>query len=311
MKFSTNEDTAIREIESLNEDELFSQIKKISLAAWDNSIELISVKSWLNNFTGEYLGSIKAEKNLALWLVLNFVFYTDRDVRALTSNLWWKYIHYQLNDYTAQGFMSDKSLEERYNYIVSNTCIQPLGNCSGSGTNICYFFRQSNNLGKESFEMKPNDEFKYLVLVDDVTVSGTQATENLEIYKEIDDSKKYILTFISSNKARERIGDTIHVISSIEIDERSKCFDENSYVFSLHKNWISIARKMCKYYGEKINQHNPLGYRNGQYLFGFYYNTPNNVLPIFWGTNNNWHPLFKRYFSDYNEMEIKNSEKFL
>ena len=39
----------------------------------------------------------------------------------------------------------------------------------------------------------------------------------------------------------------------------------------------------------------PLGFADGQYLFGLSYNTPDNTLPIFWGKAEGWQPLFTRY----------------
>lgn len=310
MMLSDEEAYAIKEMEKLSKEELINQIKEISLSAWGNQLETITLRAWLTNFTGEVFGNVVAEQNLALWLVLNFVFYTDADIRSLSVNLWWKYIHQIMEEYENSGFMEGKPLEEKYKYIIDNTVIQPLGNCSGSGTNVCYFFRQSNGLKKELFGLKNDEDYKYLVLLDDATVSGHQAKEYLEQYANVTTKDKFILTYISTVKAREYIGDEACVISSIEMDNKSKCFDEDSYVFSRHKNWISAAKKMCKHYGKIIDPRNPYGFRTGQYLFGFYYNIPNNTLPIFWGSVNGWIPLFNRYFSDCDKWEEINGEKF-
>ena len=305
-----NEEYVIDEMSKLSREQLIEQIRNISYSAWNRQLEMITLNSWLNNFTGECLGSKEAEQNLGLWLALHFVLYTDQDIRSLSSNLWWRFIHNKMEEFEDDQFMTNKTLDEKYKYIVENTVIQPLGNCGGSGTNVCYFFRQSNGLKKEMFDMKNESEYKYLVLVDDVTVSGYQAKENLERYAAIPDDKKIILTYISTEKAREHIGESVQLISSIELDEKSKCFDENSYVFARHKNWIGVAKKMCKHYGAKLDSRNPLGYRKGQYTFGFYYNVPNNSLPIFWSNNRGWVPLFDRYFSDYDRMEGLDDEKF-
>lgn len=304
------EEYAVREMEKLPTEDLINQIKEISLSAWGNQLETITLKAWLTNFSGEVLGSQVAEQNLALWLVLNFVFYTDSDVRSLSVNLWWKFVHQRMEEFEKNNFMQGEPLEAKYRYIVENTVIQALGNCGGSGTNVCYFFRQSNGLKKEMFDMKNEEEYKYLVLVDDATVSGHQAVEYLEKYDAITTKEKYILTYISTVAAHTHIGNKACLLSAIELDGKSKCFDTNSYVFSRHMNWICVAKKMCKHYGKKVDPRNPYGYRNGQYLFGFYYNIPNNTLPIFWGSVNGWIPLFNRYFSDYDRLEEMNGEKF-
>ena len=310
MMFSQDELIAIEELEKLSTEDLINQIKDISLCAWNNRLEVLTIRAWLVNFTGKFFNNQRAEQNLALWLALHFVFYTDQDVRALSKNLWWKFVHQRLSEYSSSGFMSDNTLEEKYNYLIDNTVVQPLGNCGGSGTNVCYFFRQSNGLKKELFEFKENEKYQYLVLVDDATVSGHQAVEYLDTYKGIENKKKYILTYIATDKAKEYIGDRADVISSINLDAKSKCFDDCSYIFSRHKNWTNVAKKMCRHYGQKLDPYNPIGYRNGQYTFGFYYNIPNNSLPIFWGTLGGWTPLFDRYFSDYKYLEDLNSEKF-
>ena len=62
---------------------------------------------------------------------------------------------------------------------------------------------------------------------------------------------------------------------------------------------------------EKIDSENPLGYKNGEYAFGFFYNTPDNTLPIFWGTNNGWCPIFKRYDKNYKRKNLEINERFL
>ena len=299
----------IEEIASLSSNDLEEQIRAISHSAWNGQLEMLTLNSWLGNFTGEFFENKTAEQNLALWLALHFVFYTDQDIRSLSRNLWWKFVHQKMEEYSSSGFMKDKTLDEKYQYIIENTRICPLGNCGGSGTNVCYFFRQSNGLKKEMFGLN-GDKFEYLILVDDATVSGHQAMECLEDYKLISCESKYVLNYISTVKAKEYIGDSACLISSIELDDKSKCFDENSYVFSRHKSWISVAKRMCKYYGEKLDPRNPLGYRRGQYAFGFYYNIPNNSLPIFWGTLGGWVPLFNRYFSDHDAMGDLFDEKF-
>jgi hypothetical protein len=59
---------------------------------------------------------------------------------------------------------------------------------------------------------------------------------------------------------------------------------------------------MCEYYGGKIRPSEPLGYKDGQYIFGFFFFFPNNTLPIFWAKEN-WKPLFKRNDKNYGEMK--------
>ena len=312
MKPSFDETAIIEDLSHISQDQMIDRIKQISLSAWDNYLEMNTLRAWLNNFKGDALGSAIAEQVLALWIVQNFVLYTDRDVRAMCKNLWWKYIHHLLESYEKEDFMGGASTEEKYAYIVNNTIIQPLGNCSGSGTNIAYFFRQSNGIAASHFDLSSKDgKYRYLVLIDDATLSGRQAEENLEHYRNITGKEKLIITLISTQKAKDYLKGKATLISSVELDEKSKCFSENSYVFARKREWQELTKKMCKYYGGKIDPYNSLGYRNGQYILGFYYNIPNNSLPILWGTLNKWTPLFIRYYSNEKTEEVFDNEKYV
>lgn len=311
MSFSNDELKIINELSKLKRDKLLNRIKEISTAAWNRAVESKDINSWLANFTGDCLDDQNAEQYLALWLLENFVFYTESDIRTLTKNMWWKYLHFQLASFEATGFLKEKDLAEKVNFFLEATSIQPLGNCSGSGTNIAYYFRQSNHLDSKYFEVQHIKDCKYLVLLDDATLSGHQAEENLAQYNEYTDKDIYILTCISSKSAKTHLGDKVTLLSAIEIDEKSKCFDINSYVFRLHPDWSPLAKKMCAHYGHKLDPRNPLGYRKGQYTFSFFYNIPNNSLPIFWGTLDGWVPLFTRYFSEEQSIGEAEDEKFL
>lgn len=310
MPFSNNDIKAIQELYSLDQNDLVRQTIEISKTAWDNVLDTPTIHSWIGNFKGEYLGNDRAEQNLALWILENYVFYTDRDVRAMAKNMWWKYLHYHLLAFQAAGFMEGSSISEKIKYVIENTIIQPLGNCSGSGTNVAYCFRQTNRLDPKRFNIVQAKNYRYLVLLDDATLSGHQAEENLKEYDAITEKDKFILTYISSKNAKSYLDGKAVLLSSIELNERSKCFHADSLVFCKHPNWIPVAKKMCEHYGNKLDPYNPLGYRKGQYTFGFYYNTPNNTLPIFWGTLNGWIPLFTRYFSNELGMEDTDDEKF-
>ena len=296
MPFSQIEETTIESLSRLDQSELIERILDFSKYAWDEVIDKQSIGRWLGNYTGEYYGNAEAEQNMMLWILQNYVYYTDKDVRNMISNAWWKYINYHLTRYSSFGFMNEFSTSERVSYIKNQTIIQPLGNCSGSGTNIAYYMRSINGLSKEMFNMTLDKEYKYLVLVDDATISGRQAMENLDAYKFITDKEKIILTLISTETARKKIGNYATVLSSIELDETSLCFKDRSNLFHLKPEWRHLAKRLCHYYGKKVCRTNPLGYSSGQYLFSFFYNTPNNTLPVFWATVNGWRPLFTRYF---------------
>ena len=138
-----------------------------------------------------------------------------------------------------------------------------------------------------------------------------------EVLSDIGYGSNYFLICDSSGQEYDiYVNDSLFEFLAIRgNDEALKCMNaildwERDFGYPVHKNWINVAKKMCKYYGQRIDPRNPLGFRNGQFLFGFYYNIPNNVLPIFWGNVNGWVPLFERYFNDCDKLEETNSEKF-
>jgi hypothetical protein len=58
------------------------------------------------------------------------------------------------------------------------------------------------------------------------------------------------------------------------------------------------AKRMCEAYGATLLPSHPLGFGSGQYLIGFFYNTPDNCLPVLWAESSDWTPCFKRFDKD-------------
>lgn len=291
---------------------------KTSVIAWDYKMPEKTVDKWLENFDGSVIGDVEAEKKIALWILLHFVFYTDSDVRHLCKTIYDEYIHHKLIEYKENNTLKHLSVTEKIMHILHDTLFVALGNDSESGANILYFFRQENKLSKESFEIDSEKEFENLVFIDDVTISGDQASKYIKSYN-IKRKNTYLLTFIATTDAISyftKTGNDIKLINSIFLDERAKCFSDMSYVFSESntRQFISIAKQMSQAYGTLIMkghaymEKHPLGFSDGQYLFGFYYNTPDNSLPIIWCDINNWKPAFKRYNKMYSQLEVNINE---
>jgi hypothetical protein len=121
------------------------------------------------------------------------------------------------------------------------------------------------------------------------------------------------LTLVANEESSNDLQNTfnITIVSSIKLDNRDRCFSSESDVFSSFPQLIDVAKNMSKYYGEKIGVTGPLGYKDGEYTFGFYYNTPDNSLPIFWGQKNGWLPILKRYHKNYKTKKYLHNERFI
>ena len=204
-----------------------------------------------------------------MWLLSNYTHYNEKEVEHLCKTLYKKFIHTYVTDQS----LTEKTLLES----MKNFCYIPLGSASESGGFIAYQFRKQAKIGIDRFFFPTENgsiNGNVAIFIDDVTLSATQAKDPItDFVKNHSFDSVYLLTLISSSKAeQELLQNGIKTISCIEIDERNKCFSGQSILF--HKF--------------------PLGYKDGQYLFGFFYNTPNNTLPIFWSNKNGWVPIFER-----------------
>lgn len=292
---------------SLKEIRLKRIIRNTSVVAWRQTISDSQIDKWLSNFNGQYFKNVENERKLALWLLAHFTYYTYDDVRVLCRDVFNQYLHMKLLE------CNTKDLQSQITEIINNTIFIGLGNDSESGNNILYYFRQENQLCKKNFEIDSKMNYENLVYIDDVTISGEQAIDYIKS-RNIDAKNVYAALLFATEDAVSKLETSnvdIKTISTMILDDRDKVFSDSAYVFS-EKNIKEIkpfAEEFCKVYGAKAVQGcgymsaHPLGYNDGQYMLGFEYNTPDNTLPIFWGTGGGWVPLFKRYQKIYDGEE--------
>jgi len=294
-------------------EQLLEKLHKTIKIAWNigNRMHQLSIDKWLNNFTGDALfqdgtytdkdEAAKREQQLALFLLCNFVYYNENEVRHLSRLMLRKYIH---NHFVVKGCInvSDDDVAE---LIDNNTKFSYLGDASESSSYLLYLFRQENGLSKKVFSDK--SQAHNVVFVDDFSLSGSQAVRYLKskIEKLGEDKAYYVLLMIATDEAISALNELgVTVLPCICLNETSMAFSENSIVFAGYEdNCKAEAQKICEYYGEKIMPNeegmSPLGFGRKGYLFGSYYNVPNNTLPIFWASKTNWNFLFERHGKEY------------
>lgn len=300
----TKEEAEDRILNNLDLDRLIMIVNNTSEVAWNKVISISDINDWLKNFTGRYFSNVECEKRLALWLLLHFTFYTEDDIRNLCKNLFNLIMHNMLIKYDGK-----KNVNEVLNEILYDSVFVGLGNPSESGQHLLYQFRQANKLPKKCFDFDFNSRYKNIILLDDMTVSGSQALGYIKNLKCIADNI-YVGFLISTEDAIKEIEkqfSDIKVFSTILLDSRDKAFSDDSFVFSdaSMKCIKEYAMEFCREYGkiavEKYDDMKDceLGFNNGQYLFGLVYNTPDNTLPIFWGESDRWIPLFTRFHKIY------------
>lgn len=295
-----------------SEELLLNTFHKTISTAWNigNKIHQTNIDKWLNNFTGDALttdalkkpDAATLEKQLALFLLCNFVYYNENEIRYLTRVMFEKYIHCCI-----ESEMITDVDDSKINILLKKTQFTPLGRISESSSYLLYHFRQENDLSKENFA--ENSSIENIVFVDDFAITGTQACIYIKDYikknkDKLANKKIYILLIIATENAKREFAqlNEVIILPCITMDDKSKAFSDTSIVFERFKpEYKELAKKMCEYYGRKLVDAgvSPLGFGNDGYLFGAYYNIPDNTLPIFWSNKNDWNYLFKRYNKKY------------
>lgn len=281
---------------------LIRTLQKTIEKSWKIDMMETDILEWLANFKGEVFEE-ELEQLLALWLLCNFTFYNQDDVRHLCKILYNTFFHQIITDFSLTSDKEINKFMKKINYAA-------IGRASESGNYLLYDFRQEADLNINRFfyptSIESSDE-TIIAFIDDVILSGTSAIKFLENnLKGLKCKKIYYLTLFATDEAVEKLqANNIDVIYCSILGNRNKCFSNKSMVFSKYPSLIEPSRKLSTHYGGKIVQTDPLGYKDGQYCFGFYYNTPNNSLPIFWSKENRWTPIFERRVKRRNDRKNK------
>ena len=154
-------------------EELKKQIMTTIDVSWRNGLQLSTIDSWLKNFTGEALEDIDIEQNLALWLLYNFTYFNEEEIKHLCKLMLRKYLHTVLKG-------AEKVDINEITNILKKSRFIPLGRYSESGAYVLYLFRQENDLPVDFFEI--GNEIcngQKVVCIDDMTLSGNQALKKI------------------------------------------------------------------------------------------------------------------------------------
>lgn len=292
------------ELKLPDEEHLTDFVRDTASASWGLPLSRETVESWLSNFTGRVFDE-QAERRLALWLLYNFVYYNETEMRHLLNVVYKRYIHHNITNDTGAA------LDNEIQTLLRTTAYLPVGSPSESGYLISYYFRQANRINADDFLFSAANapkHVKYLVYLDDISISGQQAADffSEERISWRNDQKAFYLTIIASEvaiQAIEHLG--IEVVTSVLIDDRSRCFAADSNAFHYFPDDQKWAREFAYQYGLDLVPGAPLGFDDGEYAFGFHYNTPDNTLPIFWSHTRGWKPIFRRFLKGANVMITK------
>jgi hypothetical protein len=297
------------------EEELMDLIMHTSLTVWKNAFDRKDIENWLGNFQGEVLNK-KYERLIALWLLGHFTYYNQDEVSHLCKVLYQDLKHLIVKKNPSPG----SDIRGLIHDFFSKTNILSFEKISGSGGFIAYFFRHENNLPMTIFNFSienVNEQIENILIIDDVTLTAGKKGQMYRFWKntinKYPQKNFYLLTLVSSDAAFNFLKSefNIEVVTAIKLDSRDKCFHSESDIFSQFPDLTNIAKSFAEHYGKKLGITHPLGYENGQYTFGFFYNTPDNTLPIFWGRLNNWVPIISRYHKNYGSEDYLGNERFI
>lgn len=306
-------------------DELLQQIATLNQAVWEHRVGHAEVKAWLQNF-----GEDQCDHLHALFLLSQFLYFGDQEVRALLRTLFQEYVRAPFMERKRRALSHTREqslLDAAFALALGRTRFLGIGNASESGPHLLYYFRQENELKKELFRnawelldgigtatptlREPDVEL--FVFLDDFCGTGDSA---LKFYKEVvqhivaaadRDSRSirtayFSLVAFSEGLESVRAGARFDEVAAvITLDESFKCFgDRSRYFEDPLPNGVSkdYAHSLCLYHGTRLNgRQAPFGFGDCQLLIGFHHNTPDNTLPIFWGGNEHlaWRPIFRRF----------------
>jgi len=309
---------------------LKEQIKNLSAWLWGYTILDKDVELWLSNFN---ISENQREDYIPLLILSQFMFYEQREVRQALKSLYKDhYIAPLVSKY--RSISNSYNLNEYENFInekLRTTRFSNIGNPSESSSMLLYYFRQRNNIDKELFvdscqlltSAVDNENVEYLIYLDDLSGSGSQATGSLEtvikdIRAKIKNIKISYFTLFATTKAlktliKSNLFDDVGTV--FELDETYRIFSEESRYFDKkeaadkkkfeeickneYKSKWELGKEDISRNKDKSLNKDECGFGNTQLGLGFFYNVPNNTLPIFWAESDNWEPIFKRYSKQY------------
>jgi hypothetical protein len=310
-------------------EKLRDKIAMLNNNVWHRRLKHGNYQKWEDNFSKEECGiPMLRQKRAALHLLSRFLYFSDEQIRQLLKSLYVDVFRIHLIHkirHENQDSLDSDFIENEFNKELKATRFIGMGNPSESGSHLLYFFRQENSLSKQNFihghEARTLSRlgksghsrqkvFRY-VFIDDFCGTGHQAeTYSKELISEIitndSDAECWYCPLVSTEIGLKHVeGKTqfIRVESVLKLDYTFKSFsDESRYFAPDQKELKDDAMKMCKYYGElletsEIPDCTSMGFGDSQLLIGFYHNTPDNTLPIFWADakSSDFVPIFHRY----------------
>ena len=263
----------------------YEQAIEAKLSEFEDRLGFADVAAWVSQFRHE-------DQALAVRLFLNLRYFTSRDVTRLCQVL-----HSRL-----PSIVTDPT---------RNTLFVGVGGPADSGEMILYHYRITNVIPQIKFVdldglrdrlmNSGENSVDSVVFIDDFIGTGGEAIRvlSMELVEILQNHEfKYagfhaLAGFMHGVQEIKR-----HVTLDVEVahllTESDQVFHEASEALGADFFDRLRYKEIAKEYGRKLFPAGPLGYGDCQALVAFFYNTPNNTLPIIWSEANGWRPLLRR-----------------
>lgn len=307
---------------------LYEKLKVLNERLWEQRVPRPVIDAWLANFEDD-IDATPSEKLHGLYLLSQFIYFGDREVRELLKALYRDHFRYRVVESlrrAAGDTLDVGDIEQGYEAELRASRFLGVGNPSESGTHLLYYFRQENALPKDIFvdltglfDRRLDDPdvdladagIRRIIFVDDLCGSGSQAatysSRVLSVLRSIEQRRGIelhisYLVLVARTDALATIEastefDEAHAV--LELDDTHKSVSTGSRHFQDPPSGVNLgdARQLAESYGITLWSAHPLGWRDGQLLLGFHHNVPDNTLPILWwdGPESQWTPVFRRY----------------
>lgn len=265
------------------------------------------IMRWLNNF-------LLSEQEFALRLLEHFRYIKRDDLIDICNKIYTNLIEK----------VSELDIKPK---IPEDLFFINFGKEAKSDKLMSYHFRQAlgTQLSDTNFvnlfepEIDPPKN-KVLIYIDDLSGTGHQFLSDWEKFNENLKKKwhdkhtsftkfnKFVflpifITKIAKNEIEQLPYFIIVYLSHHLLTEKHMALKPESKIFN--EKEMKIATEIFYNYGKQLYPKGPLGYGNLGLLISFFYNTPNNTLPIIWqkspsefcNSTLKWEPLFPRYES--------------
>lgn len=311
------------------EEQLFDKIMVLNEHLWESRVPKVRIERWLSNFDGR-VAPQNIERIHALFWLSQFMYFGSREIRVLIRSMYRDLYLRPLIQDVRRTLSAGATLEDLKTAVsdeLAKTRFFGLGNPSESGVHLLYYFRQENQLQKESFmdavrifgrdasnvrQLRKPELTRY-VFLDDICGSGDTAIDySKEVVAELQARAPHAIVsyycLFATRDGMDRVRNESRFGSNCgavyELESSYRCLTPGNRHFAgnvLPDIDEGTAFRVAREYGYLLDPRYAAGWKDSQMLLGFHHNTPDNTIGIMWfdsdwnGSSIPWMPLFKRY----------------